>query len=91
MGSAMVMFLLFPNTPMESWFLTKREKDIAVQRLKGNNTGIQTRTFKWKQALEAFKDPQLYILCVFAFSFAFVNTSFGRQVLDDNESYIISH
>jgi MFS transporter, ACS family, allantoate permease len=81
MGSAMIMFLLFPDTPMKAWFLTKREKDIAVQRLKTNNTGIQTRTFKWKQALEAFTDPQLYFLCVFAFAFSFVNNAFGRQVL----------
>lgn len=72
------MFLLFPATPMKAWFLQKRERQIAIRRLLSNNTGIQTRKFKWKQALEAFRDPQLYLLCVYSFTFAFVNNAVSR-------------
>ncbi|KAF7126013.1 hypothetical protein CNMCM5793_002372 [Aspergillus hiratsukae] len=71
---------ILPSTPMKAWFLTPREREIAVRRLAANQTGIQTRKFKWAQAREAFLDPQLYLLMVFSFTFAFSNnavSSFG--------------
>jgi len=77
MGFALVMFLFMPDSPMKALFLTEREKAIAVQRLQGNNTGIQTRKFKWRQFVEAFLDPQLYTFCVIGFSFAFANAALG--------------
>jgi len=73
--------LIFPATPMKAWFLTEREKEIAVRRLATNNTGIQTRKFKWKHAREAFLDPQLYVFGIYSFSFAFVNNAIGRYDL----------
>jgi MFS family permease len=82
MGFALVMFLFMPDSPMKALFLTEREKAIAVQRLQGNNTGIQTRKFKWRQFVEAFLDPQLYAFCVIGFSFAFANAALGRWDLD---------
>lgn len=78
MGFGVFTALVFPATPMRAWFLTAREKEIAVQRLAQNNTGIQTRKFKWKQVKEAFMDPQLYIFGVYSFTFAFVNNAIGR-------------
>lgn len=78
MGFAAAMVLFMPDSPMKALFLTEREKAIAVQRLQGNNTGIQTRRFKWRQFVDAFLDPQLYALCVTAFSFAFANAALGR-------------
>jgi ACS family allantoate permease-like MFS transporter len=71
---------LLPSTPMKAWFLNRRERQIAVRRLIGNQTGIQTRKFKWKQALGAFRDPQLYLLSVFSFTFAFSNNATSRYV-----------
>ncbi|KEF57582.1 uncharacterized protein A1O9_05500 [Exophiala aquamarina CBS 119918] len=82
LGSVTVGFgiftgLIFPANPMKAWFLTAREKEIAVRRLAQNNTGIQTRKFKWRQVKEAFTDPQLYIFGVYSFTFAFVNNAIG--------------
>lgn len=76
---AMVLLLL-PATPMKAWFLSPRERRIAVRRLMSNQTGIHTRKFKFRQALSAFLDPQLYILCVFSFAFAFSNVAISRYV-----------
>ncbi|KAJ5946131.1 major facilitator superfamily domain-containing protein [Penicillium verhagenii] len=78
--AGMVVMGSMPATPMKAWFLTDREKRIAVRRLMGNNTGIHTRRFKIRQALSAFLDPQLYALSIFSFTFAFSNvavSSFG--------------
>ncbi|KAK2801450.1 hypothetical protein FQN51_005344 [Onygenales sp. PD_10] len=44
----LVIFAIFPATPMKAWFLSHREKQIAVLRLSTNKTGIHTRKFKWK-------------------------------------------
>ncbi|KIW73782.1 hypothetical protein PV04_01874 [Phialophora macrospora] len=76
-GYGVLATLVFPATPMKAWFLTAREKEIAVRRLAQNNTGIQTRKFKWKQVKEAFTDPQLYIFGIYSFTFAFVNNAIG--------------
>ncbi|KAK5991739.1 putative transporter-like protein [Cladobotryum mycophilum] len=76
----LVILFLLPATPMKAWFLTSKEKKIAVRRLMSNNTGIHTRKFKLRQALSAFLDPQVYALCIFSFTFAFSNaavSSFG--------------
>lgn len=62
---------------MTAWFLTQKEKVIAVRRLTTNNTGIQTRKFKLKQLKEAALDPQLALLGVYAFAFAFANAALG--------------
>ena len=78
MGLGLLTIVLFPANPMKAWFLSKEERGIAVRRLVRNNTGIQTRKFKWKQVREAYRDPQLYALSVYAFSFAFVNNAIGR-------------
>lgn len=78
MGLGLLTFLVFPANPMNAWFLRKDEREIAVRRLVKNNTGIQTRKFKWKQVREAYRDPQLYTLGIYSFSFAFVNNAISR-------------
>jgi len=75
------MLWKFPDSPMKGSFLTEREKEIAVMRVQTNNTGMQTRKFKKAQFLEAFKDPQLYIISFTAFTFAFANGALGRYSL----------
>lgn len=76
----LLVIFLMPVSPMKAWFLTRRERRIAVRRLMGNNTGIHTRKFKLRQALSAFLDPQVYALCIFSFTFAFSNVAVSRYV-----------
>lgn len=75
--NSVVMFFLLPASPMTAWFLSERQRIIAVQRLVKNQTGIKSRRIKWKHVLEMFKDPQALIFVVFSFSFSFANSSFG--------------
>ncbi|OQV01840.1 hypothetical protein CLAIMM_07131 [Cladophialophora immunda] len=76
--------IYFPDSPMTAHFLTERERNIAVRRLQKNQTGIHTRKFKPGQVREALVDPQLWLLCVTSFAFAFATAalgSFGAIVL----------
>jgi MFS family permease len=75
-----VALFLLPATPMKAWFLSPRERRIAVCRLMSNKTGIHTRKVKWRQGLSAFLDPQVYLLCIFSFAFAFSNVAISRYV-----------
>ncbi|KIW09919.1 hypothetical protein PV08_11695 [Exophiala spinifera] len=75
-----VMVVLFPASPMNAWFLSARHREIAVRRLLQNNTGLKARKWKWSHLREAYLDPQLYALCIYSFTFAFVNQSIGSFV-----------
>ncbi|KAF2162953.1 hypothetical protein M409DRAFT_26805 [Zasmidium cellare ATCC 36951] len=76
-GTGLATFFIFPAAPMTAWFLTPKEKTIAVRRLTTNQTGIQTRKFKLKQLREVATDSQVALLGVYAFAFAFANAAGG--------------
>lgn len=78
MGYAILFGVLFPDTPMKARFLNERQRIIAVQRLKKNNTGIQTRKFKFSHFWDALRDPQLYLLGIIIFGYAFALSAIGR-------------
>jgi ACS family allantoate permease-like MFS transporter len=53
--------LLCPNQAESAWFLNERERKVAVERLRGNQSSLSSKTWKWGQFGEAFavwKDPQ---------------------------------
>ncbi|KAL4967705.1 transcription factor domain-containing protein [Aspergillus stella-maris] len=62
---SIVAFIYLPDSPMNAFFLTEREKYHTVQRLAENKTGITNRQWKWDQALEAVIDPKTWILFFF--------------------------
>lgn len=74
---SIIFGIFFPDSPMKARFLTERERNIAVRRLQKNQTGIQTRKWKPKQALAALTDPQLWLLCVTGFTFSFGTGALG--------------
>jgi ACS family allantoate permease-like MFS transporter len=75
MGYGLILLVLVPPTPLSAWFLSERERAIAVHRVAGNKTGIHTGAIKRKQLVEAFCDPQLYVLCITGFIFNFANVA----------------
>lgn len=58
---AFVIYFFLPDSPLQAYFLTEREKSIAVERLRGNRTGIKSTEVKWDQAREALTDPQVWL------------------------------
>ncbi|TVY52770.1 putative transporter [Lachnellula cervina] len=61
-----VVILWLPDSPLNAKFLNEREKGIATERLRANRTGIKSSKFKWSQAREAFRDPQVWIIAFWA-------------------------
>ncbi|KAJ5212329.1 uncharacterized protein N7498_003975 [Penicillium cinerascens] len=57
------IFVFLPDNPMSSR-LTHAEKVLAIERLRENQTGIENKHFKWRQAVEVFRDPQTYLIAV---------------------------
>ncbi|KAL2847507.1 fungal-specific transcription factor domain-containing protein [Aspergillus pseudoustus] len=62
---SIIAFFFLPDSPMNAFFLSEREKYHAVQRLAENKTGITNRQWKWDQAFEAAIDPKTWILFFF--------------------------
>ncbi|KAE8157112.1 major facilitator superfamily domain-containing protein [Aspergillus tamarii] len=57
-----IVFFTMPSSPMSAWFLTPRERKIAVIRVLHNHAGLQNRQYKVYQVKEALRDPQAWML-----------------------------
>lgn len=55
------MFIFLPDSPVTAKGLTLRERRIAVERLRENQTGIENKHLKPYQIREAFTDYKLYM------------------------------
>ena len=59
-----VMFIFLPDSPVSAPGLSQRQRRIAVERLKENQTGVENKHIKPRQILEAFMDYKLYFFFV---------------------------
>ena len=50
-----------PDSPMKAKCFSEDEKRMMVERVRANETGIQNRTYKRYQALEAVRDPVIWL------------------------------
>ncbi|OJJ48428.1 hypothetical protein ASPZODRAFT_1594647 [Penicilliopsis zonata CBS 506.65] len=56
-----VMFIFLPDSPVSAPGLSHRERRIAVERLRENQTGVENKHLKPYQIKEAFMDYKLYL------------------------------
>ncbi|KAK3675727.1 hypothetical protein LTR78_004368 [Recurvomyces mirabilis] len=56
-----VMYIFLPDSPITAKGLSMRERRIAVERLRENQTGVENKHFKWYQVRELFMDIKLYL------------------------------
>ena len=63
--TAVLYWFLFPDSPTNAWFLTPEERVKAVIRIKENQTGVENKTFKRDQMIEALKDPKTWLFALF--------------------------
>ncbi|KAG8162148.1 hypothetical protein KVR01_007913 [Diaporthe batatas] len=52
---------LFPDSPMKARFLTTDEKIKVIQRIRSNQSGIETKVWKREQFVEAVRDPKTWL------------------------------
>ncbi|KAH9903744.1 dipeptide transmembrane transporter [Xylariomycetidae sp. FL2044] len=70
---SLVVFFFLPDSPLNARFLSARERAVAVERLRGNRTGVKTARFKTAQAREALRDPQVWLLTLITLVAQLVN------------------
>ncbi|RSH80850.1 hypothetical protein EHS25_007019 [Saitozyma podzolica] len=72
------------NNPATAKFLTPQERLWAVERLRNNNTGIETKEVKWNQVLECLLSPAVWLFFVITFCVnvgAAVTNTFGPLII----------
>ncbi|KLO20388.1 putative allantoate transporter [Schizopora paradoxa] len=58
--SPFVWFFL-PDSPATANFLKGQDRVFAIERLRANNMGTETKVWKWNQFWETFRDPKSYL------------------------------
>lgn len=58
------MFIFLPDSPVSAPGLNQRQRRIAVERLRDNQTGIENKHLKPRQMLEAFLDYKIYFFFI---------------------------
>ncbi|THV47364.1 hypothetical protein BGAL_0315g00040 [Botrytis galanthina] len=56
-----VLWFFLPDSPVTARVLSIDEKRMAVERLRENQTGVENKTFKWKQVKEWAGDYKTYL------------------------------
>ncbi|BGP16255.1 hypothetical protein JCM10213v2_004253 [Rhodosporidiobolus nylandii] len=59
---AVSVLIWLPGSPATASFLTEREKQIALERVRANQSGTISHVFKKEQMREAFRDPKVGLL-----------------------------
>lgn len=54
-----------PDNVVRAQFIGEREKAIAVERVRADQTGMENKTFKREQMREAFLDPKTWLMFLF--------------------------
>ncbi|VUC26107.1 unnamed protein product [Clonostachys rosea] len=83
-ATGVLCYFYMPDSLLNAWFLSSRQKAIAGQRLKDNFQGMGDRVWKWYQFREAFKDPRTYLYVVFSLLMNIPNggiTTFGALTI----------
>ncbi|KAI9729381.1 MAG: hypothetical protein M1834_006905 [Cirrosporium novae-zelandiae] len=62
---SLVLGLFLPDNPVKAKFLSEREKVIAIDRVRVNQTGIENKKFKKAQFIEAMLDPKTWLMFFF--------------------------
>lgn len=68
----MLLFLL-ADSPADAFWLKKDIRALAVVRVAGNGTGIKSRKFNKRHALQALLDPKTWLLFISTFAGALPN------------------
>ncbi|SCU82222.1 LAME_0C00210g1_1 [Lachancea meyersii CBS 8951] len=59
--AGVLMMLHLPDSPLKAWFLTKHEKLVLTQRIRGNQQGFGNHHIKKHQIREALIDPRTWL------------------------------
>ncbi|KAI0043430.1 membrane transporter [Auriscalpium vulgare] len=58
---AVASWFLLPDSPKSAYFLTEKERLIAVKRIIVNQAGVENKHFKKEQFIEVLRDPKTWL------------------------------
>ncbi|KAF5564677.1 major facilitator superfamily domain-containing protein, partial [Fusarium pseudoanthophilum] len=58
---AVILWFALPSNPATAWFLSERERIVALRRMEDAKTGVESKKFKMDQAIEALLDPKVWL------------------------------
>ncbi|KAM0234094.1 hypothetical protein ACHAP5_010154 [Fusarium lateritium] len=58
---AVILWFALPSNPANAWFLNERERIVALRRMEDAKTGVESKSFKVDQAIEALLDPKVWL------------------------------
>ncbi|CAG7969097.1 unnamed protein product [Penicillium salamii] len=79
-----VMIIFLPDSPVSAPQLSERERKMAVERLKDNQTGIENRNMKPRQIFEALTDWKVWVFFLLGLSGNIPNggiSNFGTLII----------
>lgn len=71
-----VLLLLLPDTPSTARWLSPEQRDLAVDRIRSNQTGMKNNQYKWKQVWEALTDIKVWLLVLYMLSNSIPNGAY---------------
>ncbi|KAI5307403.1 hypothetical protein KEM56_000002 [Ascosphaera pollenicola] len=69
---------IVPDSQLNARWLSKRDRALAVERIRSNHQGIGNKTFKWYQIREAITDPMTWAFALFALTSNIPNGGFSN-------------
>jgi len=66
LSMGVVCWFLMPDSPLTAWFLTPRERVLAIQRIRVNQQGVGNKHFKWYQVKEALTDIRTWLFVAYS-------------------------
>lgn len=81
--SAPLVWFRVASTVAKANFLTPEEKELAIERLRANQTGVGSNEYKWSHVWEVAYDPKSYLFVGIALLInagAAVASAFGPTV-----------
>ncbi|KAI1137765.1 MFS general substrate transporter [Hypoxylon sp. FL0543] len=56
------LFYYLPDSPLNARWLSEHDRALAIERVRGNRTGVENHVWKWSQFKECMLDVQCWIL-----------------------------
>ncbi|KAL3420960.1 major facilitator superfamily transporter [Phlyctema vagabunda] len=81
---SVVVFIFMPDSPVEAKFLNKKDKLIAIERLRANQMGVVSTEWRWDHVMESVSDVKTWLWFSLIFSVSVPSggvTTFGPLIV----------
>jgi predicted MFS family arabinose efflux permease len=81
------VMLWMPDSAMSAKCFSEADKTLMIERVRGNQTGLQNRKWRTEQFKEALTDPQTYAYCLIALATTIPTSglgSFANIIITEN-------